>query len=93
MNSIKFHQLLTKTGIISLAALAVIGIIATFFGVCEIDLNFLPEFVGMIFLFILSTFSILVCFCFPVSFLITLIDIATGLRGSKVKSQDTDPAI
>ena len=35
MNSIKFHQLVTKTGIISLAALAVIGILATFFGVCE----------------------------------------------------------
>ena len=31
MNSIKFHQLVTKTGIISLAALAVIGILATNF--------------------------------------------------------------
>ena len=80
MNSFKFHQLVTKTGIISLAALAVIGIIATFFGVCEIDLNYLPESLGMIFLFVLSTLSILVCFCFPVSFLMTLISIASSLK-------------
>ena len=93
MNTTKFHHIVTKTGIFSLAALAIIGILATFIGVCEIDLNSLPEFLGMIFLFILSTLSILVCFCFPVSFLITLIDIATGLRASKVKSQDTDSVI
>ena len=93
MNMTKFHQIVTKTGIVSLAALAIIGILATFIGVCEIDLNSFPEFLGMIFLFILSTLSILVCFCFPVSFLITLIDIATGLRASKVKSQDTDSVI
>ena len=80
MNSTKFHQLVTKIGIISLAVLAVIGIIAIFFGVFEIDLNILPEFLGMIFLFILSTFSILVCFCFPVSFLMTLISIASSLK-------------
>ena len=80
MNRFKFHQLVTKTGIISLAALAVIGILATFFGVCEIDLSFLPELLGMIFLFTLSTLSILVCFCFPVSFLMTLISIAGSLK-------------
>ena len=80
MNTTKFYQLVTKTGIISLAALAVIGIIATFFGVFEIDLNLLPEFLGMIFLFTLSAFSILVCFCFPVSFLMTLISIASSLK-------------
>ena len=86
MNRFKFHQLVTKTGIISLAALAVIGILATFFGVCKIDLSFLPELLGMIFLFTLSTLSILVCFCFPVSFIITLIDIAAALRTSNFKS-------
>ena len=83
MNSIKFHQLVTKTGIISLAALAVIGILATFFGVCEIDLDFFPEFFEKIFFFILSTLSILVCFCFPVSFLLTLISIANSLRNNR----------
>ena len=82
MNSTKFHQLVTKTGIISLAALAVIGILATFFGVCEIDLDFLPEFLEKIFFFILSTLSILVCVCFPVSFLLTLISIANSLRNN-----------
>lgn len=82
MNSTKFHQLVTKTGIISLAALAIIGILATFFGVCEIDLDFLPEFLEKIFFFILSTLSILVCFCFPVSFLLTLISIANSLKNN-----------
>lgn len=80
MKLTKFHQLVTKTGIISLAALAVIGIISTIFGVCEIDLDLLPEFYAMILLFLLSTLSILVCFCFPVSFLMTLVSIATSLK-------------
>ena len=83
MNTTKFHQIVTKTGIVSLAALAVIGILATFFGVCEIDLEFLPEFFEKIFFFILSTLSILVCFCFPVSFLLTLISIANSLRNNR----------
>ena len=83
MNSIKFHQIITKTGIISLAALAVIGILATFLGVCEIDLDFFPEFLEKIFIFILSTLSILVCFCWPVSFLMTMISIANSLRNNR----------
>ena len=82
MNTTKFHQLVTKTGIISLAALAVIGVLATFFGVCEIDLDFFPEFLEKILFFILSTLSILVCVCFPVSFLLTLISIANSLRNN-----------
>ena len=80
MNTTKFHQIVTKTGIVSLATLAVIGILATFFGVCEMDLDFLPEFLEKIFFFILSTLSILVCFCWPVSFLMTMISIANSLR-------------
>ena len=83
MNSIKFHQLITKTGIISLAALAVIGILATFLGVCEIDLDFFPEFLEKILFFILATLSILVCFCWPVSFLMTMISIANSLRNNR----------
>ena len=82
MNSTKFHQLVTKTGIISLAALAIIGILATFFGVCEIDLDFLPDFFEGIFLFALSMLSILACFCWPVSFLMTLISIANSLKNN-----------
>ena len=83
MNTTKFHQLVTKTGIISLAALAVIGVLATFFGVCEIDLDFFPEFLENILFFILSTLSILVCFCWPVSFLLTMISIANSLRNNR----------
>ena len=83
MNTTKFHQLVTKTGIISLAALDVIGVLATFFGVCEIDLDFLPEFFEKILFFILSTLSILVCFCWPVSFLLTMISIANSLRNNR----------
>ena len=82
MYSIKFHQLVTKTGIISLAALAIIGILATFFGVCEIDLDFLPDFFEGIILFALSMLSILACFCWPVSFLMTLISIANSLKNN-----------
>ena len=83
MNAIKFHQLVTKTGVISLAALAVIGILATFFGVCEIDFDFLPDFFEGIFLFALSMLSILTCFCWPVSFLMTMISIANSLRNNR----------
>ena len=83
MNTTKFHQIVTKTSIVSLAALAVIGILATFFGVCEMDLDFLPEFLEKIFFFILSTLSILVCFCWPVSFLLTIISIANSLRNNR----------
>ena len=80
MNSTKFHQLVTKTGIISLAALAVIGILATFFGISGIDI--MPDFFNGIFLFVLSTLSILTCFCLPVSFLMTLISIANSLKNN-----------
>ena len=83
MNTTKFHQIVTKTGIISLAALAVIGILATFFGVCEMDLDFFPEFLEKILFFILATLSILVCFCWPVSFLMTMISIAISLRNNR----------
>ena len=83
MNTTKFHQIVTKTGIVSLATLAVIGILATFLGVCEIDLDFFPEFLEKIFIFILSTLSILVCFCWPVSFLMTMISIANSLRNNR----------
>ena len=83
MNTTKFHQIVTKTGIISLAALAVIGILATFLGVCEMDLDFFPEFLEKILFFILATLSILVCFCWPVSFLMTMISIAISLRNNR----------
>jgi hypothetical protein len=82
MRNLTTEQKITKVGIFSLAALAVIGILATFFGVCEIDFDFLPDFCEGIFLFTLSTLSILACFCLPVSFLMTLISIANSLKNN-----------
>jgi hypothetical protein len=82
MRKLTTEQKITKVGIFSLAALAAIGILATFFGVCEIDFDFLPDFCEGIFLFTLSTLSILACFCLPVSFLMTLISIANSLKNN-----------
>jgi len=82
MRKLTTEQKITKVGIFSLAALAVIGILATFFGVCEIDFDFLPDFCEGIFLFTLSTLSILACFCLPMSFLMTLISIANSLKNN-----------
>jgi hypothetical protein len=82
MRKLTTEQKITKVGIFSLAALAVIGILATFFGVCEIDFDFLPDFCEGIFLFTLSALSILACFCLPVSFLMTLISIANSLKNN-----------
>jgi hypothetical protein len=82
MRKLTTEQKITKVGIFSLAALAVIGILATFFGVCEIDFDFLPDFCEGIFLFTLSTLSILACFCLPMSFLMTLISIANTLKNN-----------
>ena len=82
MRKLTTEQKITKVGIFSLAALAVIGILATFFGVCEIDFDFLPDFCEGLFLFTLSTLSILACFCLPMSFLMTLISIANTLKNN-----------
>ena len=82
MRKLTTEQKITKVGIFSLAALAVIGILATFFGVCEIDFDFLPDFCEGIFLFTLSTLSILACFCLPMSILMTLISIANTLKNN-----------
>ena len=80
MNTSKFHHAVTKTGIISLAALAVIGIIVLLFTLCQFDSDFLPYFLEEILYFVLLTLAILVGFCFPVSFLMTLISIANSLK-------------
>ena len=89
MRKLTTEQKITKVGIFSLAALAVIGILATFFGVCEIDFDFLPDFCEGIFLFTLSTLSILACFCWPVSFLMTLVSIANSLK-NKLKNVEEE---
>lgn len=91
MKATRIEKAITKIGIISLAALAVIGIIASFIGACEIDLDiFVSTPLENIFYFILLTFSILVTFCLPASFLMNVASIAASLRASNKKTEKTD---
>ena len=81
MNFNSLEKIITKTGIVSLAALAAIGIIASLFGAMGIDVDlFEGTAVEDIFLFIVLVLSILVSFCFPTSFLMNFSSIAASLR-------------
>ncbi len=87
----KFEKPITKIGIISLAALAVIGVIASIISACEIDLDiFEATPVEGMFYFILLVLSILVAFCLPTSFLINLSRIAASLSASNMKTENID---
>lgn len=82
----KFEKPITKIGIISLAALAAIGIIASIIIACEIDLSIFESTpVEGMFHLILLVLSILVAFCIPTSFLINLSSIAASLSASNMK--------
>ena len=84
MNFNSLEKIITKTGIVSLAALAAIGIIASLFGAMGIDVDlFVGTAVEDIFLFIVLVLSILVSFCFPTSFLMNFSSIAASLRKSR----------
>ena len=77
----RLEKIITKTGVISLAALAVIGIFASLFGSMEIDVDlFVGTPIEDIFLFVILVLSILVSFCFPTSFLMNFSSIAASLR-------------
>jgi hypothetical protein len=81
MNFNSLEKIITKTGIVSLAALAAIGIIASLFGAMGIDVDlFVGTAIEDIFLFIVLVLSILVSFCFPTSFLMNFSTIAASLR-------------
>lgn len=81
MNFNSLEKIITKTGIVSLAALAAIGIIASLFGAMGIDVDlFVGTAIEDIFLFIVLLLSILVSFCFPTSFLMNFSSIAASLR-------------
>lgn len=81
MNYNSLEKIITKTGIVSLAALAAIGIIASLFGAMGIDVDlFVGTAIEDIFLFIVLVLSILVSFCFPTSFLMNFSSIAASLR-------------
>lgn len=81
MKNLTSEQTITKVGIYSLAALAVIGIIATFLTACDIDLSVITcNFLEQLFFFIVVSLFILVGFCFPVSFLMNCSSIAASLK-------------
>lgn len=81
MNFNSLEKIITKTGIVSLAALAAIGILASLFGAMGIDVDlFVGTAIEDIFLFIVLVLSILVSFCFPTSFLMNFSSIAASLR-------------
>ena len=81
MNFNSLEKIITKTGIVSLAALAAIGIIASLFGAMGIDVDlFVGTAIEDIFLFIVLGLSVLVSFCFPTSFLMNFSSIAASLR-------------
>ena len=87
----RIEKIITKTGVISLATLAVIGIIASLFGTMGIDIDlFVGRAVENIFLFILAVLGILVGFCFPASFLMNFSSIAASMVKSKRLKRDSD---
>lgn len=91
MKTTRIEKAITKIGIISLAALAAIGILASLIGACGIDLDiFVSTPVEDMFYFILLTLSILVAFCLPASFLMNIASIAASLRVSCRKGENVD---
>ena len=89
MKNLTTEQTITKVGIYSLAALAVIGIIATFLCACEIDLSSITcTFLEQLIYFIVVTLFILVGFCFPASFLINCSSIAASLKENRKNKEE-----
>ena len=75
------EQKITSAGVISLAVLPAIGIIASLFGTMGIDVDlFVGTAIEDIFFFILAVLGVLVGFCFPASFLMNFSSIAVSLR-------------
>lgn len=88
MKKLTAEQKITKVGVLSLAALAVIGIIATFLYVCEIDLSTVTcDLLEQLIFFIVVTLSILVGFCFPSSFIMNCSSIAASLKENRKKEE------
>ena len=89
MKNLTTEQTITKVGIYSLAALAVIGIIATFLCACENDLSSITcTFLEQLLYFIVVTLFILVGFCFPASFLINCSSIAASLKENRKNKEE-----
>ena len=92
MKQQNIEQKITRTGVISLAALSIIGIIACFTGAFNIDMSiFSGTPIEDMFLFILGVLFILVGFCFPVSFLMNISKLASGLmEANRLKKSIAD---
>ena len=89
MKTTRIEKAITKIGIISLAALAAIGILASLIGASGTDLDiFVSTPVEDLFYFILLTLSILVAFCLPASFLMNISSIASSLRASNKTAEN-----
>ena len=89
MRNLTTEQKITKVGVFSLAALAVIGIIATFLCACEIDLSSITcTFLEQLLYFIVVTLFILVGFCFPASFLMNCSSIAASLKENRKNEEE-----
>ena len=80
------EKIITRTGIVSLAILGVIGIVAALFCTVGIDLDLFAGTVAEdIFCFSLIVLSILVGFCFPASFLMNFSSIAVSIRNKRLQ--------
>lgn len=81
MSFYNLEKIITKTGVISLAVLCVIGILAAFFSAVGLDIDLLVcKAIEDIFIFVMVVLGILVGFCFPASFLMNFSSIAVSLR-------------
>lgn len=88
MKDLTTEQKITKVGVWSLAALAAIGIIASFFAACGIDPDVLCcKFIEQLFMMVLLTLFILVGFCFPVSFIMNFSSIAASLKENRKEEE------
>lgn len=89
MKNLTTEQKITNVGVFSLAALAVIGIIATFLTACDIDLSIITcNFLEQLFFFIVVSLFILVGFCFPASFLMNCSSIAASLKENRKNEEE-----
>ena len=78
------EKITTKVGIISLAALAVIGVIASFGCAFKINFDiFSGTILESIYFFLLLVLSIVASFCIPASILINFSSIAISLKKKK----------
>ena len=81
MSFYNLEKIFTKTGVISLAVLCFIGILAAFFSAVGLDIDLLVcKAIEDIFIFVMAVLGILVGFCFPASFLMNFSSIAVSLR-------------